>query len=130
MLRMPVEECMASLITLSRRAFKPRIPNPRCFLSKMMNILLALTTGSLYPSRNLDASLISLFGRDRTLQGVADQSVGGTKVMVTVTEKSRDGRPEGRVISNFGRGGKRKQPLGYEHIQSGPLTKRIKVWEA
>ncbi|KAH7459890.1 hypothetical protein FOMA001_g2279 [Fusarium oxysporum f. sp. matthiolae] len=130
MLRMPVKDCMASLITLSQRAFKPRVPNPRCFLSKAINVLLALTTGSLYPSRNLDEPLIGLFGRDRALQGAPDQNIAGNKVMVTVTERPRDGRPEGRVISNFGCGGKRKRPLGYEHACSGSSRKRIKVWEA
>ncbi|KAF5621169.1 calcium-independent phospholipase [Fusarium sp. NRRL 25303] len=83
------------------------------------DLTVGTSSGSLYPSRNLDEPLIGLFGRDRALRGAPDQNMAETKVMVTVTERPRDGKPEGRVISNFGCGGKRKRPLGYEHACSG-----------
>ncbi|KAF5696973.1 hypothetical protein FGLOB1_13116 [Fusarium globosum] len=63
------------------------------------------SSGSLYPSRNLDEPLIGLFGRDRALRGAPDQNMAETKVMVTVTERPRDGKPLEASKTTFFDGG-------------------------
>ena len=111
-----VEDCIALYERVVKQAFKSNL------LSSYISWLISVFTDGIYPTRNLDTALQSVYGRYKTILDYSSATTMGIKVgIVACTMK-----PEPFVFTNYNGLGDRED---MKHEKYNVLLGDALVWE-